>query len=64
MVNFIKSKIKQIIYDEYNHIIIDSEEYLEFEDIILKKLYYNNYLEEGFNTEIIIKCIRDNFKNY
>lgn len=64
MTSFIKTKIREIIYNEYNHIIIDSEEYLEFEEIILKKLFHNNYLEEGFNIDIIINCIKDSFKKY
>ena len=64
MLDFIKLKIREIIYNEYNHIIIDSEEYLEFEDSIIKKLFNNNYLEEGFNINIIIDSIKSNLKNY
>lgn len=64
MINFIKNKIKQIVYEEYNHIIIDSERYLEFEDFIIDKLFYNNYLEEGFRMEIILNLIKNNIKDF
>jgi hypothetical protein len=64
MIDFIRSQIRTIVYNEYNHILIDSKEYLEFEDLILNSLYQNNYLEEGFGTETIIKSIKDNIKYF
>lgn len=58
MRDYIKSKIRQIVYEEYNHIIIDSAQYLEFEDRVLNELYSNNMLEEGFGMESLIKAIK------
>jgi hypothetical protein len=62
MIDFIRSHIRRIVYEEYNHIIIDSQQYLEFEDLVINSLYQNNYLEEGFSLETIIKSIRDNME--
>lgn len=58
MKDFIRKKIRKIVYDEYNHIIIDSKEYLDFENRVLNELYSNNMLEEGFGMESIIKAIK------
>ena len=60
MINFIRSQIRKIVYEEYNHIVIDSQQYLDFEDLVVNSLYQNNYLEEGFGMKTIIKSIKDN----
>lgn len=64
MIDFIRSQIRTIVYEEYNHIIIDSKQYLEFEDLVIASLYNNNYLEEGFSTETIITSIKENIKKF
>jgi hypothetical protein len=61
---FLRTKIRDIVYNDYNHLIIDSDRYLEFEDLIIKELYHNNYLEEGFSIETIIKSISKNIIKY
>jgi hypothetical protein len=61
---FLRTKIRDIVYNDYNHLIIDSARYLEFEDLIIKELYHNHYLEEGFSIETIVRSISNNIKKY
>ena len=64
MTEFLRNKIREVVYNDYNHLIIDSARYLEFEDLIIKELYYNNYLEEGFSIHTIVNSISNNIKKY
>ena len=56
----LRTIIRKIIFEEYNHIIIDSYEYLEFEDIIIEQLYSNSFLEENFNTDVVKRVLVEN----
>lgn len=62
MKEFLRLQMRKIIYDEYNHIIIDSYEYLEFEDIILSQLVSENFIEEGFNIDSIRRHLKRNLE--
>lgn len=62
MKKFVRELIRKIVYEEYNHIIIDSYEYLEFENIIIEQIFSDGFLQEDFNVEKVRIFLKENLK--
>lgn len=62
MKKFVREIIRKIVYEEYNHIMIDSYEYLEFENIIIEQIFSDGFLQEDFNVEKVKIFLKENLK--